>query len=422
MSEINRRDFVVGVGSVVVAGCGGEAPSGNSVAAPQAVAASETVWYTSTFAGGNGMPFSRSSQWGWGSANGTGSNATFNGPTSVAIDSSGNLYVADVANRVIRKITTPDAVVSTFAGVMGVPGVADGYAGTAGQFGLPIGVAIDPRNDELIVLDSAYLDAYDNPRGSYRIRKVARDGRVSTLAGSLTEMGWYNGTGTAATFYGNTAIAVDRSGNAYVVDDSAAGMVRKITPNGVVTTLAGHETETGGSADGTGTDALFSYMYGVAVDSSGNVFVADQNNFCIRKVTPNGVVTTLPVRLEGRRDRSASPANLASPHSIAVDAQNNLYVTEGLNHVVCYIPGPNYDSAKVIGGPTTGGFSLRYSVISGRFDLYDSGGLQDGTTSSAYFGPRGLAIDKSGNVYVADVRNDRVRKITPYPKGTEPQP
>jgi sugar lactone lactonase YvrE len=415
MSEINRRDFVVGVGSVVVAGCGGEAPSGNSVAAPQAVAASETVWYTSTFAGGKGLPYSMNPQWIQGSANGTGSSATFASPEAVAIDSSGNVYVVDSGNSVIRKIT-PDAVVSTFAGVMGVPGDADGYAGTAGQFGSPIGVAIDPRNDELIVLDSLYLDVNYNSFGSDRIRKVARDGRVSTLAGSQIASGWDNGIGTAATFYANTAIAVDRSGNAYVVDNSAARMVRKITPNGVVTTLAGHEALTAGSADGTGTDATFSYMYGVAVDSSGNVFVADYNNYRIRKVTPNGVVTTLPLRFEGRRDRSASPANLARPYGIAVDAQNNLYVSEPeTNNVIYYIPGPNYDSAKVIGGSPTGG---GYIAATNR---YESGGWQDGT-SSLFSGPAGMAIDKSGNVFVAELGNLRVRKITPYPKGTEPQP
>jgi len=183
------------------------------------------------------------------------------------VDSSGNVYVADLYNHRIRKIT-PAGVVSTFAGT-GSAGHADG-TGTEAQFNLPYGVAVDSSGN-------VYVGDLDN----HRIRKITPAGVVSTLAGS-TE-GFADGTGTETRFSYPGRVAVDSSDNVFVAD-SGNHRIRRITPAGVVSTFAG--TGIRGHADGTATTAQFNYPTGVAVDSSGNVYVADFSNHRIRKITP----------------------------------------------------------------------------------------------------------------------------------------
>jgi len=213
-----------------------------------------------------------------GSADGTGSAARFYNPYGVAVDSAGNVYVADTDNCTIRKVT-PGGVVTTLAGLAGNRGSADG-TGSAARFYNPFGVAVDSAGT-VYVADSR----------NHTIRKVTPGGMVTTLAGLATSPGSADGTGSAARFYGPMGVAVDSAGNVYVADSSNY-TIRKVTPGGVVTTLAGLAGNRG-SADGTGSDARFYCPWGVAVDSAGNVYVADSLNHTIRKVTPSGVVTTL---------------------------------------------------------------------------------------------------------------------------------
>jgi len=194
----------------------------------------------------------------------TGTEAQFSRPTGVAVDSSGNLYVADTDNDRIRKITS-GGVVTTFAG--STAGHQEG-AGTATQFNRPSGVAVDSSGN-LYVTDT----------GNHRIRKITSAGVVTTLAGS--KWGYHDATGTAAQFFFPTGVAVDSSGNLYVVDHSN-NRIRKITSAGKVSTLAGSATR--GKEDGVGTAAQFDYPTGVAVDSSGILYVADYLNHCIRKI------------------------------------------------------------------------------------------------------------------------------------------
>jgi sugar lactone lactonase YvrE len=184
----------------------------------------------------------------------------------VAVDSSGNVYVADYGNNMIRKITSA-GVVTTLAGSSTTSGSADG-TGTAASFNNPMGVAVDSSGN-VYVAD-----------GNNMIRKITSAGVVTTLAGTIAG-GSANGTGTAASFNNPTGVAVDSSGNVYVADCSNF-MIREITSAGVVTTLAGSTTY--GSANGTGTAARFYNPNGVAVDSSGNVYVADYDNNMIRKI------------------------------------------------------------------------------------------------------------------------------------------
>jgi sugar lactone lactonase YvrE len=250
-----------------------------------------------------------------GFANGSGTAATFNYPIGVAVDSGGNVYVADKNNHRIRKIT-PAGVVSTFAG-SGTEGFLNG-TGTAAQFNHPIGVAVDSEGNVYVA------DTYN-----HRIRKITPQGVVSTFAGNGTE-GFADGTGTAAQFYNPAGVAVDGAGNVYVAD-TYNHRIRKITPQGEVSTLAGSGTE--GFADGTGTAAQFRGPIGVAVDGEGNVYVADESNHRIRKITPAGEVSTFAGSgTEGFLNGTGTTAQFNHPSGVALDSDGNVYVADESNH------------------------------------------------------------------------------------------
>jgi hypothetical protein len=236
-----------------------------------------------------------------GSEDGTGAAARFLLPAGVAVDRTGNVYVADEENHTIRKVTAA-GVVTTLAGTAGIYGSADG-TGAAAQFHNPSGVAVD-SHDNVYVAD----------QGNHIIRKVT-DGVVTTLAGTAGMSGSANGTGAAARFFGPSGVEVDNADNVYVADQFNH-TIRKLTPAGDVTTLAG-TAGVPGSADGTGTAAHFGAPLDVAVDNDGNVYVPDRDNAIIRKVTPDGITTTIAgaadvsVTLLGATPRLASPRYLA---------------------------------------------------------------------------------------------------------------
>ena len=212
------------------------------------------------------------------SADGTGRAAGFGSPNGIAIDDAGNLYVADEGNHTIRKVT-PAGVVTTLAGTAGMRGSADG-TGAAARFNFPAAVGTDASGN-----------VYVADLGNFTIRKITPAGAVTTLAGAVGMQGSVDGTGSVARFHVPVGVAVDAAGNVFVADYGSHS-VRKMTPAGVVTTLAG-TAFVSGSADGTGPDARFNRPTGVAVDSAGNVLVTDADNSTIRKVTPAGVVTTV---------------------------------------------------------------------------------------------------------------------------------
>lgn len=242
-----------------------------------------------------------------GSANGTGAAASFNLPASVAADASGNIFVADYGNNLIRKIT-PAGVVSTFAG-SGTAGSANG-TGTSASFNAPEGVAVDAAGN-------VYVADY----GNNLIRKITPAGVVSTLAGSGSA-GAVNGAGTAASFNNLYNITVDANDNLYVSESD--NLIRKITPAGVVTTLAGSGVQ--GSANGIGTAASFSSPFGISVDASGNLYVADSDNNLLRKVTTlgYGVSPALPAGLsiDSTGTIKGTPTT-ASPATIYTITANN---------------------------------------------------------------------------------------------------
>ena len=256
-----------------------------------------------------------------GSADGTGSAARFDYPYSLAADTAGNIFVADTYNLTIRKITSA-GVVTTLAGSVGNVGSADG-TGSAARFRYPEGIAVDTAGNLFVA------DTFNST-----IRKVTSAGVVTTLAGTAGSTGSTDGTGSAARFKRPLDITVDTAGNVFVVD-TENHTIRKITSAGVVTTIAG-TAGSSGSADGTGSAARFNFPSGISSDTAGNIFVADQVNNTIRKVTSAGVVTTIAgsAGLSGSTDGTGSAARFKFPWDIAVDTAGDLFVSDQGNNTI----------------------------------------------------------------------------------------
>jgi len=319
-----------------------------------------------------------------GSDDGTGSAARFNSPNGLAVDSAGNIFVADGLNCTIRKIT-PAGVVTTFAGDPGVLGSTDG-TGSAALFGIMgVDLAID-HNDNLYVPD----------RTNNIVRKVTPAGEVTTFAGTAGQPGSGNGTGPAAKFYEPTGIAVDANGNVFVAD-SVDYTVRRISPTGVVTSLAGlARDDSTGAADGTAA-ARFNSLANTAVGPNGDIYVADTLNSTIRKISAAGAVTTLAGQAgkTGSVDGTGSAARFDMPYGVAVNGSGTVFVTDAARGTIRQIT-----SAGVV------------TTLAGDPDA--SPGYADGTGSAARFdNPNGIAVDSAGNLYVADAGNLVIRKVTP---------
>jgi hypothetical protein len=316
---------------------------------------------------------------GAGNVDGTGASARFNTPTSVAVDSSGNVFVADENNSLLRKVSRTGEV-TTVAGAAGVFGTADG-SGAVARFDFPTGVAVDGAG-------SVYVIDTNNST----VRKVTSDGTVSTLAGDPLLSGGGDGTGIGAQFRFPTGGAVDLNGNVFVAD-RGNDTVRKITAAGVVTTIAGSPQVTG-TTDATGAAARFNGPTGVAVDATGNVFVADQNNHTIRKIAPGGAVITLAggAGLSGTTDATGTAARFNGPASVAVDV--NVFVADQNNHTIRKI--------------APGGAVTTIAGAAGK------PGTDDGIGTAARFtNPSGVAVAASGTLFIADQRNAVIRKMTP---------
>jgi sugar lactone lactonase YvrE len=287
-----------------------------------------------------------------GSADGNGAEAFFSYPQGVAVGPSGNVYVADTSSLKIRKIT-PQGLVTTLAG-NGHSGYEDGI-GTQARFFGPLGVAADASGNVWVA------DQDDGFDGQY-IKKITPDGVVVNLilypgfnpiavavndSGSLYVLDldgglWKISTdlkssllttvvpSPGASFSTAWGVAVDGAANVYF---SGRDKIRKITPDGNVTTLAGSGSP--GNADGAGTSASFRGPKGLAVDSSGNVYVADRGNNTIRKITSSGIVTTLAGSASpGSADGTGTAASFNSPAGVALDASGNLYVADSGNNKI----------------------------------------------------------------------------------------
>lgn len=250
-----------------------------------------------------------------GYADGIGTAAKFWTPHGICSDPQGNIYVTDGANEKIRKIT-PTGVVTTFAG--STTGYLDGPAGTAKFFG--------PEE----VCSDAQSNIYVGDASNNKIRKITQAGQVSTLAGST--WGYLDGTGTAAQFYTPRSMFCDAQGNLFV-SDYFNTKIRKVTPTGVVTTIAG---STAGHQDGPAATAKFDGPRGLWVDAQGNIFLVEDRSNTLRKITPAGIVSTLAgkpdLSFAGFQDGSAAVAKFMSPSDLCADAQGNLYIADFNNH------------------------------------------------------------------------------------------
>ena len=306
-----------------------------------------------------------------------GSVARFYNPSGVAVDTAGNVFVADISNHTIRKVTSA-GIATTLAGVGGLNGSTDA-TGTAARFYNPRGVAVDSAGNVFVA------DHYNDS-----IRKVTSAGVVTTLAGTAGFSGSTDATGSAARFYRPSGVAVDTAGNVFVADTSNH-TIRKVTSAGVVTTLAG-TAGSAGSTDATGSAARFNNPLSVSVDTAGNVYVADYGNHTIRKVTSAGVVTILAGTAvsTGSTDATGSAARFFYPAGLSVDSAGNVFVADSGNSTIRKVT-----SAGVV--TTEGGLAQNI-------------GSNNGLGSAARFKyPFGVTVDATGNVFVADSHSHTIR-------------
>ena len=313
-----------------------------------------------------------------GAANGTGTNALFSDPAAIVTDTSGNFFVADSQNHAIRKITT-NGVVTTFAGQLGVSGTANG-TGTAAQFNTPSGLALDGSGN-LFLSDT----------GNGTIRKITPAGAVSTFAGVAGSSGFADGAAGSAQFNSPLGIAVTTNGDVFVAD-SNNHCIRRIS-GGVATTFAG-SPQVWGSANGTGTNAQFNSPVGLAFDSRTNLFVCDANNDTIRKITPNATVTTFAgaAGQDGANDGALTLARFRSPAELAFDKKGNLFVADSFNQTIREI--------------STNGI---VSTVGGAAGI---SGTNNGVNGAGkFYNPYGLAVAADGSLLVADTYNELVRVV-----------
>ncbi len=333
-----------------------------------------------TTVAGNGMP-------GYSGDGGAPTNAELAYPSGLALDTAGNLFIADSSNNRIRKVET-NGIITTVAG----NGVGDGGAATNAQLNFPQGVAVDTAGN-LFISDS----------DDSRVRKVETNGIITTVAGSGVEGYWGDGgAATNAQLALPDGVAVDVNGNLFI-SDFLDNVIRKVWTNGTITTLAGDGTMGYSGDGGAATNAELAYPCGVAVDALGDLFIADGD---IREVETNGIINTVAGDPFAEGDYSgdggmATNAGLDNPQDVVVDATGNLFIADTLNNVIREVgtngiittaAGNGYDAG-------TGGYGGGYAGDGGA------------ATNAELFNPAGVAVDAVGNLFIADSSNNRIRQV-----------
>ena len=328
---------------------------------------------------GNGAP-------GFSGDGGPATSAIINSPSGVAVDGAGNLYIDDAGNYRIRRVTL-DGNVATVAGNGTQGSSGDGGPATSARLGYSDGVAVDGVGN-IYIADST----------NYRVRRVTPDGNIATVAGNgIADFTGDGGPATSASLDFSAGVAVDGAGNLYIADQGN-NRIRVVTPAGTISTVAGNGTFRFSGDGGPATTGSLALAYGVAMDGAGNLYIADTTNFRIRRVSPDGTIST--VAGDGANGFSgdggpATSASLESPYTVAVDGAGNLYIAEPDD---CRIR--KVDSSGVI--TTVAG--------NGAFGFSGDGGP---ATSASLASPYGVAVDGAGKLYIADRINNRIRQVTP---------
>jgi trimeric autotransporter adhesin len=310
--------------------------------------------------------------------------AVFNNPTNVGFDAQGNLYLTDQENDAIR-IIQPGGTIGTFAGTGAAGETGNGGPAKSATLYAPWGLGLDTNGNVY------FTEAYTN-----YVRKVDTSGTITRIAG--TGAGGStgdNGPASQAQVAGPRSVASDLAGNTYIAEDGSS-RIRKISPSGVITTVAGNGTAGFAGDEGPAVSAQINHPASVTVDSAGNLYIADFDNQRVRKVTTDGKIHT--VAGNGNNGSSgdgglATAAQLNVPVSVAVDNKGNLYIGEHEGHRVRKVT-PNGTITTVAGNGILG--------FSG-----DGGAA----TSASISQPYGLAVDGSGNLFIADMINGRIREV-----------
>jgi hypothetical protein len=312
-------------------------------------------------------------------------------PWDVAVDSVGNVYIADYGNDTIRKVDTSGIISTVGNGVGTFSG--DGGPATAAAINAT-DIAVDLAGNIFIADDERYV-----------IRKVGASGTISTVAGNRVNGVEYigsrsdGGPATAAQLYSPNGVTVDSAGNIYISETDFYNTIRKVTPSGIISTIAGDSIfgSSGYSGDGgPATAAQLSYPRGLAVDLVGNLYIADSGNSVIRKVAPSGIISTIAGNGTSGYSGDGGPATAAqldTPWDVAVDSAGNIYIADSWNNCIRKVD-PTGVITTVAGNGTQG-----YSGDGGP------------ATGAQFYIPFGVAVDLQGNIYIADSGNNRVRKV-----------
>jgi sugar lactone lactonase YvrE len=339
--------------------------------------------FTITTVAGTGNP-------GYAGDGGAATASQVNHPQGVVADALGNLFIADSQNARIREIK-PDGTISTVAGT--------GQFGFSGDGGSALNAQLDASGVAVDAAGNLYIADGNNGR----VRKVSANGTITTVAGTgqLTYSG-DGGPAIAAGIGSVSSIAVDSTGNLYIAAPLSA-RIRKVSVDGTITTVAGNGLSGYSGDGGLATNASLNNPFGVGLDSAGNIYIADSTNGRIRKVTPNGTITTVAGGQSFGNLGDGGPAtsaNLAFPEGMAVDVFGNLYIADTDNHRIRLV-----------------GIDGTIKTVAGTGNSAFSGDDGPATKADLNF-PNGVAVDTAGNVYVADSVNNRIRKLTPVSSGT----